>query len=666
MTHSPRTGFSSSHPRPRPRRRLAWLLGLLPALVQADIGVDPTFGDGGLASTPDDWASGSDWMGLPDGGVIAAEPAAISAGQMVTVRLRRLDREGRLLSSWGQAGTVELSLGPFTQDAFDFAYGSVLGVAADGRILVGVYVQVTPSSTQRGRGYGLRIAAMLRADGSLDTKFGRAGLLDLPDYDRLEHRAAMQPDGTIFTTVLDMLADAYPVFIRFDRYTLNGRRDDSFSYRGPDGYDNSGLVAGPLIRPDGRLWVVTTDAVYRLLPDGSVDPGFADRGKLGLEALLGPRLRPAGAVKFFRVGAAAVRGNGQLLIACKAELQPPASATWAWGLALLDSDGRPVPNFGVEGEGVSSFRAGDVSLDDGRLTPADADIRLYAAPGGEIFATLRNSATLSAGGSPQRWTSTALLRWDADGRLREGLERDSPGWFGLGSLSLAHLQSGSRPLLQFESRRLARLAAPAASTPGVLTAVSITAPVDEGAGVVTVPVMRTGGTRGAISVHYASTTSPPAPLGYSSSDAEPGRDYEPFEGRLEWADGEGGVKLIPVRLLDDADREGYETVAIALDSTTGGTRAAQPRILLQIGPSDLPTASAAAPGPTPAASGGGGGVTGLAPAASGGGGGTTGLATLAALLLWTLACRVARRRRVPRRAAQRVNGLRTVNCPSIR
>lgn len=158
------------------------------------------------------------WVAMPDGGFIAAGRAAISPNRVVSFRVYRLDRDGQPALSWGHAGTVDLSLGPFDEDVFDRATTSILGSADDGRVLVGTILSVAPSNTQRGRGYGLRVAAMLRPDGSISPAFGRSRLLDLPGYGRNKHARQLLRDGTIYTRVYDMLADAYPTFIGMDRY----------------------------------------------------------------------------------------------------------------------------------------------------------------------------------------------------------------------------------------------------------------------------------------------------------------------------------------------------------------------------------------------------------------------------------------------------------------
>jgi hypothetical protein len=81
----------------------------------------------------------------------------------------------------------------------------------------------------------------------------------------------------------------------------------------------------------------------------------------------------------------------------------------------------------------------------------------------------------------------------------------------------------------------------------------------EGDGAAAITVERIGGSAGAASVDYAT----------SDGTATEGDDYAPTSGTLTWSDGDASPKTIDVPLLDDADAEGNETLALVLSGPIG-------------------------------------------------------------------------------------------------
>lgn len=105
---------------------------------------------------------------------------------------------------------------------------------------------------------------------------------------------------------------------------------------------------------------------------------------------------------------------------------------------------------------------------------------------------------------------------------------------------------------------------PPPATPGVgtlqFTATTIT--VAENAGVATIPVSRTAGTTGVVTVSYYT-------LAYSATS---GADYTGGGGTLTWADGDTADKFITIPILNDAIAEPSEYFKVALQSPgNGGT-----------------------------------------------------------------------------------------------
>ena len=96
--------------------------------------------------------------------------------------------------------------------------------------------------------------------------------------------------------------------------------------------------------------------------------------------------------------------------------------------------------------------------------------------------------------------------------------------------------------------------------PGTLAFTQVAQTVSETAGSVTFSVSRTDGSKGAVSVNYAT----------ASGSATAGSDFTSTAGTLDWVDGDSANKTINVPLLDDALVEADETFTITLSGAGGG------------------------------------------------------------------------------------------------
>jgi hypothetical protein len=91
--------------------------------------------------------------------------------------------------------------------------------------------------------------------------------------------------------------------------------------------------------------------------------------------------------------------------------------------------------------------------------------------------------------------------------------------------------------------------------------------VAEGGGSVSISVLRSGGSDGAVSVDYSS---------HDGSAVSPG-DYTAVTGALNWADGDAGPKRIVVPIIDDSDYESAaENFTVALNNISGGATLGTP------------------------------------------------------------------------------------------
>jgi hypothetical protein len=86
------------------------------------------------------------------------------------------------------------------------------------------------------------------------------------------------------------------------------------------------------------------------------------------------------------------------------------------------------------------------------------------------------------------------------------------------------------------------------------------------AGKLSVTASRTGGTSGAVSVHYAS----------ADGTAKAGTDYTAASGTLSWANGDSAAKSFTIAVSNATPYSGTRSFTIALSSVTGGATLAAP------------------------------------------------------------------------------------------
>jgi plastocyanin len=105
-----------------------------------------------------------------------------------------------------------------------------------------------------------------------------------------------------------------------------------------------------------------------------------------------------------------------------------------------------------------------------------------------------------------------------------------------------------------------------APSPGSLAFSSAAYSVAENGGSIAIAVHRTGGSAGAVSVHFAT----------ADSTGVAGKNYTATSGTLNWGAGDSAAKTFTIGVLDDGAADGSHTVHLALSSPQGGASLGTP------------------------------------------------------------------------------------------
>ncbi|MBI2204692.1 MAG: hypothetical protein HYU41_12655 [Candidatus Rokubacteria bacterium] len=249
-----------------------------------DGGLDPTFGTGGVVTTPftdsRHFASVRALALQPDGKVIAAGLSGLDRRDAFA--LARYRPDGTLDATFGGGGTVRtvITFGPKASTFPGFVNRGAFALARqpDGRVIAG-------GATDRLAGTVVFALARYLSDGRLDRTFGDGGTV-ATDFGAgsLAFAVALQPDGKIVAAGTTSGPNAR---FALARYLADGALDRAF---GTDGrvitdFGSRGALALAL-QPDGKLVVAGSAnlgdrdvfAIARYLPDGRLDPAFGTGG----------------------------------------------------------------------------------------------------------------------------------------------------------------------------------------------------------------------------------------------------------------------------------------------------------------------------------------------------------------------------------------------------
>jgi uncharacterized delta-60 repeat protein len=315
------------------------------ARLLVDGTLDPTFGEGGVVTSPFpgthpngfDYGEGLVDLLLLDGGRVLAVGSQVAHGDIVPA-LALYDEDGVLDPTFGDGG-LALVTDLLSADAGDVDEHMPFAAAldAEGRILLG-------GSTVQGTNANHLHGTVLRLldDGQLDATFGggdgEALLEDADGFTRTEGRGlTVQPDGGILLTGSTYAAPASgPADAFVSRVDDDGVDDDAFGDDGVvrfdinDGANSADYGADVAVDPDGKVLVAGVGGpggsewvVRRFTPSGESDETFGlDGSSVAVsnpifDVLYPPRLALQDDGRFFLAGYSAagnVGGNGMLVV----------------------------------------------------------------------------------------------------------------------------------------------------------------------------------------------------------------------------------------------------------------------------------------------------------------------------------------------------------------
>ncbi len=307
-------------------------------------GLDPTFGTGGIVTTP--IGAGTDEARTM---VIDRFGRFVVAGRSFNganwdFALARYNANGSLDNSFGSGGTLTTPIGTGDDDIFQ--------VVVDGsdRIVVGGRTVVS--------GHYDFALARFNDDGSLDSSFGSGGkvITAVTGGSNLINEIALDNSGHIVAAGQSHNGTKFEFTVA--RYESNGSLDLSFGTGGVaitdigvrDNGANSVAIDG-----SGRIvlggWNYDGDwadfALARYLPNGSLDPSFGSGGKV---------TTPIGAgTDSIQNQSLAIDSNGRIVASGYAL----SGSGWDFGLARYSPDGQLDPSFGSFGTVTTAIGPGN-------------------------------------------------------------------------------------------------------------------------------------------------------------------------------------------------------------------------------------------------------------------------------------------------------------------
>ena len=569
------------------------------ARYNADGSIDNSFSSDGITGIAMANGPGSAFALLqqPDGKLVITGTGQNNRAGDYDIVIVRLNTDGSADSTFGTNGIGQLKDGGFDE------FASAIIRQSDGKLLV-------VGSSNANRGYDFDFVRF-NADGSVDTTFGTAGrlLVDFSGNDDQANAMIQQPDGNIVAAGFARDSNGFSS-MAVVRLTSAGTLDTSFGSGGkatvPFGTLQSAASALGL-QSDGKLVLAgavaegtasTDAALARLNANGSLDTSFGTGGKTsvafgGKDYLSGVVVEPNGGIV----------ASGRL----QSSAPPPNDAF----VARFTAAGTLDPAFGNNGKTL--IDCGDIAAasnctayalsrqSDGKLVVVgydDVQTRLFVArllatggyAGNIGFAKSSDSSAESAGnqaivvrrtggrsgivsvsytvtpgtasqGSDITFTNGTLTWADgdfADKIINIGIVNDGLVEFTETYSVVLSGATGGAGLSTYQF--VGGITDDDTATNGALQFLTTSGSVSEAVGTATISVGRPGGSKGAVSVSYAT----------SDATATAGSDYTATTGTLSWADGDASAKTISIPINDDTIQEPDETLGVTLSAPTGG------------------------------------------------------------------------------------------------
>jgi uncharacterized delta-60 repeat protein len=603
---------------------------------------------------------------LQSDGKIVISGSAWKADGTTDIAVARFNSSGGIDPSFGDAGKVTVDL----EGGADFAQS--MAIAADGDLILA-------GGTIDGSGVTKAVLISLNDDGSLDTAFGTDGVatFELLGSHSWINDVELQADGKVVITGFAPGASGSDILIA--RTTAYGDLDPGFSEDGAlfvdvEGDNDEGYSIA--IQPDSKIVIGgyarlgeserTAAVLVRVNGDGSPDAGFGTGGiapaELGGDSsVMSLALDPDG--KIVATGWLSRGGAGPDTMVARFRADGTTDVGFGdGGVEIVDyghgadapisegdnivrqSDGRYVA-VGTNSMGViAAARVDELAESPGRVGLTQT-FRTIAETEATISYTVRRTGGRSGAVSVGYATTAGEALTGSDFESATGTLSWADGDSGDRTISIGIV--GDAEVEPDESFALTlsgptggvRLAASEATAtitsddgPGEIRFLF---PLDsyrlgENAGTIPIPVVRRGGSQGAVGVRY----------GAGNGSATEGADFAPIDGALDWADGEIGIKYLSVEILQDSLAEAKESFVVCLSDPTGGAIVSEPFGRFQIvtiidddGPDNGGGGSVSCLSAGGGGGGGGGGGSGNGVAGGGGGVGAFALLGLALLAL---------------------------------
>ena len=511
--------------------------------------LDPTFSNDGLVQFDVKRPGDNPARGFAFDGskiVVAGITSSTSSLGGSHAALVRYLADGSLDPTFGDGGRVFADVNLYADEPF------AVVIQPDHKIIVaGSYFQNNGAGAPAA--YGL--IERFNADGTLDATFGDHGLV-LPTNIYLGGIAqeatidsiALQPDGKIVT--LEHAANRFAGFSKavVDRYNADGTLDANFATGGRAVYDASQGVPfqALLLQTDGRFLLGGTGAqgqieLSRLTAAGVLDPTFGNGGIVVQDF---PNSDETFAGMVFEP-------NGEISVGASAALTTVASngATGYAEIIRFAGDGTLDASFALGGRSAGAAYAGKFTVD-GFVRESDGRY-LFAIGSGNGSAGERIVRTTLTGDFDDTWGQGGSVTINGFGHSIAELPDGKILAVGTSGFL------GGATDRDFAITKL--LTAPESSPNGVFRFAFASGLADESAAFATITVLRTGGSAGAATVHYAT----------AGGTASPTADYMPVSGDLLFADGVTSLSF-QVPLDNNPNGEPDLTVNLILSNPTGG------------------------------------------------------------------------------------------------